>query len=798
MTVTIARTIVTAPLPNQQARNQHPCGWRPRRATWLRAASLACSWVWLSELGAQEAVRERFDLHAEPAAVTSTLEDFYGRQQFSLRATGKALISRDDRARTAIQPVNPLRRAAAVPTAPVPGSAESSGMDQAAQADQGSDERWLAQQPRPSSEGKVTIQDLPPTAKQVAHAEAIRFENLPSFKLAQQGKLIEEVIPSAELGPLTPELNLRSLPASPGEFPLSARRLDYEGQTEDVGSRMPSQPGVQELEQPTAETWWRVEVAQPFCGLPQNEPLDLGTLIQLTLRGSPYLQAISQEPLVREEDTSIARADFDPVLFARTLYDDRTDPVGNTLTTGGLPFLKDNIWTGQAGVRRKYFTGGKVEASQLLGFQNSNSRFFVPQDQGTATLAINLQQPLLRGAGQAYNRSQIVIAQLNAGASWDQVSGLIQEELARSVTAYWDLYAKRAVYLQMLRNLERSQAILKRLEARAEYDVQALQLAQARAAVTSRRVQLANALRDVRNAETEIRQIVGDAQLIDSDQIELLTIEPPQEVVEPLVLSQTVEVALANRPEIREAMNKLKAAAVRNDVTRNEMLPDLSLLFGTYVKGLKGDSALGQAWEQQFVNSTPGYSAGLQYEFPWRNRAAISRNRQNRLEYVRYQNELERWTLTVIGDTQKSFRTLNSGIETLASAQVALDAALAELKQLEVRWDAFPLVEGDWFEGQTQSLLLDQLLAAQQKVTDHEREVTLAELEMKKAQINLKRSMGIVLDYYQVSTETAVIDGLPQVEFNASGATQQPLPSLPPEDGATAPIQEPAPGREIK
>jgi outer membrane protein TolC len=628
------------------------------------------------------------------------------------------------------------------------------------------------------------IQDLPQAARQVGHAESIDFRNLPAAQLGSDAIQVPKRTHSI------PGLSLANLPATPADLPLSARRPDFEAQDSSVQGGSTAQGAVQELEQLSSETWWRGEVAHPFCGLPQNEPLDLGTLIQLTLRGSPHLQAISQEPLVRDEDATIARADFDPVLFARTLYDDRTDPVGNTLTTGGLPFLKDNIWTGQAGIRRKYFTGGKLEASQLLGFQNSNSRFFVPQDQGTATLAINLQQPLLRGAGQTYNRSQIVIAQLNAGASWDQVAGRIQDELARAVASYWDLYAKRAIYLQMLRNLERSEAILKRLEARAEYDVQALQLAQARAAVTSRRVQLANALRDVRNAETEIRQIVGDAQLIDSDQIELLTVESPQDVVEPLELPQTVEVALANRPEIREAMNKLKAAAVRNDVTRNEMLPDLSLLFGTYVKGLKGDSALGQAWEQQFVNSTPGYSAGLQYEFPWRNRAAISRNRQNRLEYVRYQNELERATISVIAETQKSFRTLNSGIETLASAQVALDAVLAELKQLEVRWDAFPLVEGDWFEGQTQSLLLDQLLAAQQKVNDHEREVTMAELELKTAQINLKRAMGIVLDYYQVSTETALIDGLPQVEYNAGGAGQQPWSSLPSEDGATAPIKE--------
>ncbi|MFN7573995.1 MAG: TolC family protein [Planctomycetota bacterium] len=796
MTVTIARTIVTATKLNNPIQVRRTAGWRAQRAAWLKACSLACGWVCLGSLTAQEPALLKFDLDAEPSAVTADLRSFYGINDWSLTSREWSLAS--EGLRISAKPENPLRKLATASASPPAIPAKTSLGTEA----------WggrESEQPRSSGSGVVLIRDLPLPERQVAQLDGIQLRNLPAN---QEGEP-ESELPGKNAEP--PELSFQGLPA---ELPTAVARPSAEIPSETaprnqaLPSRLASEQVAQEagqttqategqatpeqvtLEQVTPETWWRVEVANPFCGLPQNEPLDLGALIQLTLRGSPYLQAISQEPLVREEDATIARAGFDPVLFARTLYDDRTDPVGNTLTTGGLPFLKDNIWTGQAGIRRKYFTGGKIEASQLLGFQNSNSRFFVPQDQGTATLAINLQQPLLRGAGQTYNRSQIVIAQLNAGASWDQVSWRIQEELARSVSAYWDLYAKRAIYLQMLRNLQRSEAILKRLEARANFDVQALQLAQARAAVTSRRVQLANALRDVRNAETEIRQIVGDTQLIDSDQIELLTVEPPQEVVEPLELSQTVEVALANRPEIREAMNKLKAAAVRNDVTRNEMLPDLSLLFGTYVKGLKGDSALGQAWEQQFVNSTPGYSAGLQYEFPWWNRAATSRNRQNRLEYVRYQNELERATIAVIAETQKGFRTLNSGIETLDSAQIALDAVLAELKQLEVRWDAFPLVEGDWFEGQTQSLLLDQLLAAQQKVTDQEREVTLAELELKRAQINLRRAMGVVLDYYQVNAETSCIDDLPQIEYRTGGTTQPPVSSLPAEDGATAPLRE--------
>jgi hypothetical protein len=113
-----------------------------------------------------------------------------------------------------------------------------------------------------------------------------------------------------------------------------------------------------------------------------------------------------------------------------------------------------------------------------------------------------------------------------------------------------------------------------------------------------------------------------------------------------------------------------------------------------------------------------------------------------------------------------------------------------ELSQIQARWEAFPLIEGDWYEGQTQSLLLDQLLNAQQKVTEHEREVTNAEVEMKRAQIALKRAMGTVLDYYQVDKDTIWVDGLPQIDYNASGLPIAPDAELLPKDDATAPLNE--------
>ena len=71
--------------------------------------------------------------------------------------------------------------------------------------------------------------------------------------------------------------------------------------------------------------------------------------------------AVSQNPLIRELQIVEADAEFDPVRFLRSQFEDRVDPVGNELTVGnGESFLKDNIWSANAGFRKKNRNGANL------------------------------------------------------------------------------------------------------------------------------------------------------------------------------------------------------------------------------------------------------------------------------------------------------------------------------------------------------------------------------------------------------------------------------------------------------
>ena len=536
-------------------------------------------------------------------------------------------------------------------------------------------------------------------------------------------------------------------------------------------------------------TWWKSLVAQPLHPQNNSQAVDTHGLVLETLQSSPRIKAVSKTPLIRELQVVEADADFDPVSFLQSQFQDRNDPVGNSLTTGGDAFLRDNIWSAEGGIRRRLRNGADFELSQTLGFQNSNSNFFTPQDQGTATLALNVTQPLLRGRGEYVNQAQILIAQSTGGAAWDTFKAELQQELEGIVAAYWDLYLQRSIYLQKKRSVERGQVTLDRLNGRRELDAIPVQIARAKSAVLTRKTELANAFRDVRNAETEIRRRVADRNWMASQSIELLPSEMPFAQSNDLQIEQVVYTALENRPEIAEAIRRIRIAGVQRDVSSNDLLPELSFLFGTYVSALRGDTGIGNAFQDQFGQVKPGYTVGLEFELPYRNRAARSRLQQRSLQFKRLQNELEDVIQNVIAESQVAARQVSSAFETLTAAEQAVVAAKADLDLNEERWESFALVEGDIAEGQSPTTVLDQLLDSQERLAQSENVYSQAEQELKVAEITLQRIMGTLLLHQQVDFSRSVSNDAPEVHIRKNDQptdySQQHFQGNPPVEQAT-------------
>ena len=358
----------------------------------------------------------------------------------------------------------------------------------------------------------------------------------------------------------------------------------------------------------------------------------------------------------------------------------------------------------------------------------------------------------MKGRGAAYNRNQILIAQLDSTSSWDEFASELQDELTQIVEAYWTLYFHRALLLQKENNVKRGEVVLQKLEARSGLDSLPSQIARARSAVQLRRTELANARRDIKNAETNIRRLIGSVENFQAIAPELLPEEAPSLIEPNRDLAAVIEQAIQLRPEIKRAIQRGKIAAVQKRVSEHELMPELNLIFNTYVSALQGDSDILGAWGEQFTGSTPGYGVGFEFNTPYYRRAARSANKRQQYFLDQVSHEIDQTVNNIVAEAQIAWREVDSAYQTVISAAEAIRAARTDLLQNEARWNSFALVEGDFSDGQNPTTLLDQLLDAQQRLSNAELTYSQSLLEFKRSEVELKRATGELLNHQEVSS----------------------------------------------
>lgn len=527
--------------------------------------------------------------------------------------------------------------------------------------------------------------------------------------------------------------------------------------------------------------WWDANIQSSMFPDANSIEVNIEDLLIRALRCSSQVKVFSELPLIRE--TSIVEADsaFDWHTFLDSRWDETSDPVGNALTVGGGGTrFEDHNLTASAGARRRTRVGGQFEAAQRFGFQDNNSTFFVPDPQGTSRLVLSYTQPLMRGRGRCYNESLTVLASIDSNIAKDEFHRQLQSHLLEVVRAYWGLYLERGVYAQKSRSYERAVGIHERLIQRQAIDAFESQLISAEAEVKSRRSELKRAHVAVKNAEDRIRALVNDPSLA-SDQLELIPLDVPSLQNFPASMEESLSMAIQHRPEIGQSLKQIKAACVRVNMSKNEMMPVLNLVTETYVAGLRGDSDIGGAWQDQFGVGEPSYSIGLQFEVPLNNRAAKSRNTRRRLELRQLQNQYETTVQTLKLETRVAVREVETSFDELDTKYSSMQAMNAKNAYILRRWELMP------GEGRSGSYVLEDLLVAQTQLSRTENEYLSSVVTYNLALMNLKRATGMLLQHEQVTVGRICHNGLPTqiVDKPFIERTPTSVPMVPP---AASPI----------
>ncbi|MGB7346758.1 MAG: TolC family protein [Pirellulaceae bacterium] len=508
---------------------------------------------------------------------------------------------------------------------------------------------------------------------------------------------------------------------------------------------------IEELDSP----WWRAHAEKQMNPEHRAVPAGVNDLIRMTLENSAQIQVYQKTPQIRETAVTQAASAFDWTQFLDATWNDINEPVGSSLTVGGNgDRFNDHNFLFNVGGRKKLTNGGMLETYQRLGHQNTNSQFFVPNDQGTARLVLGYTQPLMRGRGEAYNTSLILLAKIDVRRAQDEYQRQLQQHLLEVARGYWSLYLERAKLAQKISLYLKTQVNVDHLTQRQAVDAQRTQLIQATAALESRRSDLIRAKAAVSNAETRLRALINAPYL--SDTTEILPIDHPVlHQVQP-VLYDEFSIAMRNRPEIRGALKEIRAACVRQSMAQHEMLPVLNLVTNTYLAGLQGDSRVGDAWLDQFRDGAPSYSAGVEWELPVGRRAASANVRRRHLERVQL-GERYRATLELVrAEVEVAVREVNTSYQELSAKNRARHAAEAEAETLEIRWKSLGGRDNN------AGLALEALLQSQERVALSEQELAQAQLTYSLSLINLRHANGSLLQM-DTGIETSVSD-IPAVD----------------------------------
>jgi outer membrane protein TolC len=319
-----------------------------------------------------------------------------------------------------------------------------------------------------------------------------------------------------------------------------------------------------------------------------------------------------------------------------------------------------------------------------------------------------------------------------------------ESHLLEITRTYWALYAARVTYLQKARLVDETGNITDELRARQQVDAQKSQLFRAQSALASRRSDLVRVEAAVRNAQDRLRALTSDPELLNAPDAELIPADRLILTASPFDGQQAAYTALRNRPEINQAFLQLKAATIRENMSRNELMPELNLVLQGSLGGLT-DSDVAGAYGKQYNQGGPGYGAGLVFSFPLENNIARAHLERRRLETRQQISQIKTTIDTVLLEVKVSAREVGTAYRETQAKYEAVRAFTEDLETLKARRSLQEMRD----EAQV-SIYLDTVLDAQDRRSVAEEEFIRSAADYQIAIVNLERAKGNLLSYSDV------------------------------------------------
>lgn len=410
------------------------------------------------------------------------------------------------------------------------------------------------------------------------------------------------------------------------------------------------------------------DFGQAASPLPQT-PLDLQQVKRSVVEKFPLIQSVIQEAQVTAGKQQSARGAFDVKLLAESL----NMPQGYYKNYRHLVKAEQATWM-----------GGAIYGQYRIGDGDFQPWYGERETNEGGEFKLGMVTPLLRGRNIDERRAEIARADLAAAAVDPQVQRQILESVQLSAYVYWSWVAAGQAYLitQDLLQVaeERDRAIRRQVELG---NLGQTEQQQNERLIASRQAKLIEAKRKLQSASIKLSLFLRDDRggPVMPHPGELPTKFPEPTDPRDLDLNADIDIALGQRPELRELQLARKMTHVDLRLSENEVLPNLNAV-------MEASKDMG-AWASPKGDKTPfELEAGLIFDVPLQRNKAYGKiqSTQGKLTQIALKQQFT--ADKIVTEVQDAHSALVAAFErigkTRRSVELARQLVKAEYRSFEL------------------------------------------------------------------------------------------------------------------
>lgn len=434
--------------------------------------------------------------------------------------------------------------------------------------------------------------------------------------------------------------------------------------------------------------------------------LTMNEAVESALQNNLGVRVARLEPDVQDARVAEARAAWVPT-FTSVVQGGGTDTPNNSFLSGALgPKTSDRRVSTNVGVGQTLPWGGTYSVGWDSVRSTTTNFFSNFSPQLRSSLALSVNQPLLRGFGIDTPRQQLLLSEKNREIADVTLRQAIATTSRAVRLAYWDLVFAIAALQVQRQSLDLARQSLQNTRARIEIGTTApIDVVEAEAEVATREEAAIVAEAQIATTEDALRTLVYDPSM---PGFWTLHIEP---VTSPVLDARSVDSdaavrrALASRTDLQQTHKNLETTDVNLRYLRNQTLPEVTASIDYSVTGLGGTQfergagfpgpIIGQTQRgfvdvlrDVFANDFPSWTASLTVSYPIGAAPQEMNLARTRLQYSQLRTDLRNQELRVVAEVRDAARQVATNQRRLETTQASRMLAERRLEAEEKKFSA--------------------------------------------------------------------------------------------------------------